>query len=926
MFVAADRFFQRLRAAGRGESGASLVLVIALMAMGFVVAMVIASAAFFAIDRNVSVKSSVQSFAAAEAGRDAVVAALEIAPESCPATAQYTADPDSHDPQFTVTLHPSALDGAPTSAAGILQDCPASTDKWVVLRSTGTAPDGSSTTIDAVYPWERFRIQVAGGGLGYMDSSLTSSWSNTSGDTVVKRGDFTCGGSTTFDGNVFVLGGDGTGGGNVVIRQGTLEYTTCTITGDLYASGTVNVQRGCFLFIFCGPATLRVGGQVKSVGAITAQGVLESGTNASAPFKNIESRGSIVTNHSDARIEALNGGAVKSEDGISSTSGPIRASGDIIANQSITAGAEIRSYGGNVMAGLDVTGGNTVRAQLSIVAGRNIDGGGLRDADGGSITAVGNIAGSGNREASGSVLAGGDISASGSVTAQGGDVHAGGAITGGTRTASRSVLARTSISSGAVAANGGDIRTNGGITGNADRIASGSVMAGGAITSNNEVRATAGSILAAGDITGSGARTAGQDIHAGGQLNAPATVTAGRDVVSVGNLTLTAQTSGACSITRDVTAGGIIDIRRRGSDTGNQTTTRCIVRGHVWSYSNGNSNAASTLPDHSTSGSSNRSQLWVTATSPDVRARGGWTPTNGRYRNTGGTAVDPSPDKSTPPGSAPVAPSLTAVIAPTVAAPPTFTLVLNEDPDGTWETFDDLQLRTTWVDLGTYTNWPGYTPIGPLTGARCGANWLGSGGSVRTILQSQGAVTVDGIAVPADVPVVIDATQCGTVNMGTWSATQLRRDAVLLVRNVSLTFAAFSASSPHQLAIVQVDEVNAPGQPAWNPGGADEPIPHCSSGQNRINMTFNNGAWDTDVHMLLYSPCGINGSFFASWRGHLYTHNDNVNADVLKTLVCEPMEVVGVVDLPCDINDIAEFGSMNTNAWRLGDRYSQTEP
>jgi hypothetical protein len=277
-------------------------------------------------------------------------------------------------------------------------------------------------------------------------------------------------------------------------------------------------------------------------------------------------------------------------------------------------------------------------------------------------------------------------------------------------------------------------------------------------------------------------------------------------------------------------------------------------------------------------------------------------------------------------GAAPGDPAVPAVAAPAVSVPPTFALVLNEDPDGTWETFDDLQLRTTWVDLGTYTTWPGYTPVGPISGGNCGSTWFGTAGQVRTILQSAGAVTVGGHSIPADVPVVIDATQCSTVNLGTWSSTVLRRDAVLLVNNASFTFAAFTANEKHQLAIVQVDKDNSAQVPTWNPGGEPEPVPNCSTGQSRISMSFTGtGNLDEDVNLLLYSPCGINGNFASNWRGHLYTHNDNVQSGILTTLVCEPMRVTGVVDLPCDINDIAEFGNMNVSAWRLGDRASQTE-
>jgi hypothetical protein len=126
--------------------------------------------------------------------------------------------------------------------------------------------------------------------------------------------------------------------------------------------------------------------------------------------------------------------------------------------------------------------------------------------------------------------------------------------------------------------------------------------------------------------------------------------------------------------------------------------------------------------------------------------------------------------------------------------------------------------------------------------------------------------------------------------------------------------------------VVQVDPDPGLYTPAW--GGDPEPIPHCA-GRQRISITgtgWGSLAWSSDVNVALYSPCGVQGTFAKVWKGHIYTHNDHVTTDILANLECSPMEITGVVGLPCDINDVTSSGSMNINAWRLGDRVSQTEP
>lgn len=961
---------RRLRAADPGdERGSSIVVVIAYLAMGFTIAAVIASSCIFLIVQNTRAQASVQSFSAAEAGRDAVVAALEIAPESCPETATYRDDPgDSTDPQFQVQLFTSAAETAPLTADGLAQGCPGDSARWVVLRSTGTAPNGAVSIIEAVYPWSRFRSQVAGDALGYMDSSYSASFSSISGDTIVKHGDLNCNWDTKFKGNVFVLEGRV----NVGINLGSLTGTpSCEIEGDLFVGGNITMADPVWLIAwFYG--RLQVGGQIKVTGDITASGRVESGTIAARPYRDIVAGGRILATGSQGRVTSFNGGAIMAVGDIEAASSTtISSAAALRTNASLVANGTVTAAGGIAATGSITGNGAVTSANGSISAGGSIAGSGARSANGGDLTAVLDIAGSGARSAKGSVLAGRDISTTGTVTATGGDIQAGGTISGGARTAGRAVLAAGDISStGTVTAGGGnlhaggvisggarsasgavlargditagtlsagtDIRTNGSITGTADRTANGAISAGGSIAGSGTVQARSGGILTGGDITGSGPRIAGTSASAPvGSIAARGRIESSGGTTAVNLTALGAiKVDGSCRVSGTVHAAGPLSFDDTvGSQAAGWNAPTCSVGVAFWS----SSTTRSTLGSYTAPAKNKSNGTFPNTRIPNadgIRVPAGWNPTASNRFMTGAGGVPGTAGTGSNPG-APSVPSPPVVDLPSlspVAAPTPFTMVLNEDLlNGTWESFDDLQLRTTWVDLGSYTMWTGYTVLPPLTGAQCSGSWFNPGGYLSTILSSPGEVTIGGTVVArAKERVVIDATACpGTISMA-WSSFNLARDAVLLVNSASFNLAPFRATNlaageTRQLFVIQVDPDNKHYPPAW--GGQPEPIPHCQ-GRPRVSMTgtgWGSLAWDERVSVLLYSPCGIDGSIAKAWSGHIYVHNDTVTQDVLSTMVCKPMRISGVVDLPCDINEVSSLGSMNVNAWRLGQRVSQTE-
>jgi len=942
MLISADVLLKRVRAVGRGEEGASIVVVVALMAVGFIISVVILSACLFAINQNVKSTASIQAFAAAEAGRDRAVAELIESTASCVAHGgRYES---GGDPAYEVYVY--AVDGAtaPSTYPGAVEAdgtptatrCPDNASTYVVFRAIGQTGDGRST-VDAVYSWSRYRDRVAGGALGYMDASYQTSFSRVSGDTVIKHGDFTCNWGTVFDGSVYLLDGDVNVGVDLTRVTGN---PSCEITGDLIVNGSITTANPTWVLVWF-YARLKVGGQIKVTGDIDVDGRIEAGTDPARPYHDVVAGGRIHLHHSQARLSTSNGGSIKALGEIRVADGQLSSSGAVVTNTNLIADSTV-SAGGAITAVQNIGGGGSLSAGGAMTAGGSIGGSGARSA-GGDMTAAGGLEGSGARTAGGSIRVNGSISVDGTVTANGGDITARGDIAGsGARTAAGGVRAAGAIStSGAVTANGGDIHAQS-INGGA-RTAQGSVLSLGDIASGAQIQALTGNIATNGSITGAGARIAGSggaSASPRGSITAHGGIESGSSTIAVDVLAKgDVKVDGSCTIQRDVHAGGRVifdDVVSSTSTSWNSPT--CTIGRNLYA----GSSAPSTLGKYrapsgclfgfcATSGTYPNTRLATPVSSTTMRVPAGWTADANRYMVGGGsvgTAATNGPNPGAP--VIPTVPALTPDLVPTVIAPSAFTLVLNEDPDGTWETFDDLQLRSTWVDLGTYTTWPGYHPVPAVSGAAC-SSWFNPGGQIRSILSTSSAVTSGGVLLaPASEPVVIDATACASVDMA-WSSFNLARDAVILVNRANFNLAPFrqtgaTADKPRQLFVIQVDPDEGRYTPSW--GGAPEPVPHCA-GRSKISMTatgWGGLAWDPLVNVLLYSPCGIDGSIGNAWRGHIYVHNDSVHQNVLSTMTCRPMEIAGLVDLPCDINDVTGTGSMNTNRWRLGDRISQTEP
>ncbi len=216
-----QRVMKRARSHPDSDSGAVLITVVLVMFLGFLVASIVATSVLWTIQTNYENRSETQAFVAAESGRDVAVASIAA---GCTTTSFSGADP-----QYASTIYVTS-GNQPTSAtdAGVAVGCPTSASRYVVIRSTGTGADGSTATIDSVYPWQVTYSQQPGGVVTYFSGGYTAGVSHYTGDLVLRDGDWNCNIGGTLTGDLYVL-------------EGTTTFSNnCTINGDVWSNGSVS--------------------------------------------------------------------------------------------------------------------------------------------------------------------------------------------------------------------------------------------------------------------------------------------------------------------------------------------------------------------------------------------------------------------------------------------------------------------------------------------------------------------------------------------------------------------------------------------------------------------------------------------------------------------------------------------------------------
>lgn len=235
-----NRVTRRARRSTSDDSGAVLITVIIVMLVGFVVASIVAASVVFAIGTNADNRTSTQSFVAAESGRDVGVASLSAAigddTVDCSAVVMSDESAVGSEPRFEYEIHTSADATRPTSWAGLSSDCPSSTTKWVVIRSTGWGSDDTSTTIDSFYPWYFGPATQPAGTLAYFSGSFKATKSTYQGDLVIREGNYECNN-----------GASGSIAGDLWVLNGSLTATSdCEVTGSIYTRGFIDIKNHGF--------------------------------------------------------------------------------------------------------------------------------------------------------------------------------------------------------------------------------------------------------------------------------------------------------------------------------------------------------------------------------------------------------------------------------------------------------------------------------------------------------------------------------------------------------------------------------------------------------------------------------------------------------------------------------------------------------
>lgn len=256
---------------GRDEEGIALLIVIIVMLVGFVVAASLAASLLFTISANSGNKSMTQAYIAAESGRDAALAHLA---GTCNASQFPLTSSGSLAYSATIAVTQGSQPSGP-SDVGVSTGCPTADTKFVVITSTGTGPDGSTTTVDAVYPWIVAWEQQAGGVLAYFASGV-SLRGTYAGDIVVRGGDYNCAAEGTLDGDLYVTRGSAT------------FSRDCTVFGDVWTYGNVDGSS----------QRIHITGNVKAGG-------VDSFGNTVTSNITFTSNGTVIGTESDAETGAM---------------------------------------------------------------------------------------------------------------------------------------------------------------------------------------------------------------------------------------------------------------------------------------------------------------------------------------------------------------------------------------------------------------------------------------------------------------------------------------------------------------------------------------------------------------------------------------------------------------------------------------------
>ena len=229
------------------ERGSAMLVAIGMTAVAAIIAITITSSSLYAVGYTTATRSGVQAQAAAGAGID--YAAARLATSAC--LAAYPVVPAVSEPFFTVSVWSSLLTASATGDVDTswVSGCPTSASfKRIKLISTGSAKtpglvgnaSGNKRKIEAIYPYiptPPTWITASGAAIysfSQTDSTINNLDINSTGGTPATiqylSGSASCTSGSTIHGSVIL----GQGGASLA--------SNCLIDGDLYASGSVDLQ------------------------------------------------------------------------------------------------------------------------------------------------------------------------------------------------------------------------------------------------------------------------------------------------------------------------------------------------------------------------------------------------------------------------------------------------------------------------------------------------------------------------------------------------------------------------------------------------------------------------------------------------------------------------------------------------------------
>lgn len=283
------RSLHRVDRLGRpeGERGNAMIAVIGLLAVTSIITMTVTGATVQALGYTSLTKAGVQSNAAAEAGVDAMLAALFA--DECPADGDLTATQGSVDPGLSgdaaaALFYEATIAYRISTAAAWTSGCPIDAATQIRIQSTGFAADegvadsasaGDTSAVQAVYTWVPGANTAAVTGAavfsygtpGLANSLELLSFNGNQANVIVAEGNILCSNS------VYVQG-------DIVAANGNIQLdNTCSAGGNVWASGTVTLQGNKTIggdVIAAGTGLTRIDPSTQIGGGVYARGEIDS--------------------------------------------------------------------------------------------------------------------------------------------------------------------------------------------------------------------------------------------------------------------------------------------------------------------------------------------------------------------------------------------------------------------------------------------------------------------------------------------------------------------------------------------------------------------------------------------------------------------------------------------------------------------------